>query len=258
MKNKDDIVATIRATRELSLPKWGHVESHHKNNNPHDIVTDLDGEIEEFLRVKFTAIDPETVFVGEEGGGDRSADSFWLVDPIDGTSHYVRGLPFCTTMVARIENGSVVFGAIYDFVNDVLYHAELGKGAYADATPIFVSERRLDEAKIGYESRLENENNVRKYLQVRKHVRTIQLMCSGYEHVLVATGKIEGRAGYKQYGHDYDYAPGALLIQEAGGIVTNIGTTTYDFRDTDYIATNKAVYEALTSGPDAPFPILEH
>jgi fructose-1,6-bisphosphatase/inositol monophosphatase family enzyme len=255
MNHKQDVLAVIRETRTLSFPRWGDVAASHKNNNPQDVVTELDREIEKVLQRELVAIDPETGFVGEEYGGDRSAPSFWLVDPIDGTSHFIRGTPFCTTMVARIEDGVVVFAAIYDFIQDVMYHAERGKGAFADDAPIRVSERGMGEAKIIYESRIEERDNVDKYLTVRARVRTIELLSSGYEHTLVATGKIEGRVAYNSYGNDYDYAPGALLVKEAGGLVANIGLRTYDYANTNYIAANRAVYEGLTSGAGAPFPI---
>jgi myo-inositol-1(or 4)-monophosphatase len=256
MNHKQDVLAVIRETRTLSFPRWGDVAATHKNNNAHDVVTELDRKIEKVLQRELTAIDPETAFVGEEYGGDRSMPSFWLVDPIDGTSHFVRGTPFCTTMVARIEGGVVVFAAIYDFIRDVMYHAERGKGAFADDAPIGVSERGLGEAQIIYESRIEGErDNVDKYLTVRNRVRTIELLSSGYEHALVATGKIEGRVAYNPYGHDYDYAPGALLVKEAGGVVANIGSDTYDYANTNYIAANRAVYEGLTSDANSPFPI---
>lgn len=183
MNHKQDVLAVIRETRALSFPRWGDVAATHKNNNAHDVVTELDREIVKVLQRELAAIEPKTAFVGEEYGGDRSAQIFWLVDPIDGTSHFVRGMPFCTTMVARIEDGVVVFAAIYDFIHNVMYHAERGKGAFEDDAPIRVSERGLEEARVIFESRIEERgDNVDKYLTVRARVRTIELLSSGYEH----------------------------------------------------------------------------
>jgi fructose-1,6-bisphosphatase/inositol monophosphatase family enzyme len=78
---------------------------------------------------------------------------------------------------------------------------------------------------------------------------------AGYEFVLVATGKLEGRICVDAFGKDYDFAPGSLLVSEAGGIVANIGSTTYDYRNTNLIAGNKALFDDLTQGTDAIFPI---
>ena len=73
--------------------------------------------------------------------------------------------------------------------------------------------------------------------------------------MLVATGKIEGRVNFDPWGKDYDYAAGSLLVQEAGGIVANLGKRTYDYRNYDYIAASPTMYKVLTEGPDAIFPI---
>ena len=257
MKDKQKILDIIRNTRTISLPAWGNVDVlRNKGAGTHDVVTELDESIERLLASEFLKIEPDIQFVGEEFGGNRSAKKFWLVDPIDGTGLFVRGLPFCTTMVALIEDGQVTFGAIYDFVNDVMYHAEKGGGAYEDNTPIRVSERDLTNAYMGYESRIEKQHNLEKFLEAKAHFGTIKFLCAGYEHVLVATGKIEGRITYDSYGYDYDFAPGSLLVSEAGGVVANIGKKTYDYTNTSYIASNPIVFKQLTRA-DSLFPISE-
>ena len=78
---------------------------------------------------------------------------------------------------------------------------------------------------------------------------------AGYEYILVAVGKLEGRVCFNPYGEDYDYAPGSLLVSEAGGKVTNIGSTKYDFNNLNFIAANKPLYKEWTEGKDALFPI---
>lgn len=245
----------IRATRNLSLPQWGTAEiSHHKSASAHDVVTQVDQDIEAFLKEEFNKLDPSISFVGEEFGGDRQSNKFWLVDPVDGTAHYIRGLPFCTTMVALVENGKVVFSAIYDFVNDDLYYAAAGGGAFKNDERIFVSTRTASDAYVAYESNLKKEGNIEKYLSVKGRVHTLNLITSGYEFVLVATGKIEGRICVDPYGKDYDFAPGTLLVAEAGGKVTNIGSDTYDYTNLNFIASNQEVHKALTLGADAIFP----
>lgn len=85
----------------------------------------------------------------------------------------------------------------------------------------------------------------------------IQTMSAGFEYAMVASGKLEGRITLDAYGKIWDYAPGSLLISEAGGIVTNIGKETYDYRNLNAIATNPVIYRELTQGADAIFPIEE-
>ncbi|RJQ37810.1 hypothetical protein C4552_00230 [Candidatus Parcubacteria bacterium] len=73
--------------------------------------------------------------------------------------------------------------------------------------------------------------------------------------MLVAEGKLDARIAFDPWGYDYDFASGVLLIAEAGGRVTNIGSTTYDYRNTNFIAANPVIFEELTKGPDAIFPL---
>jgi len=256
MKNYTEILNIIRNTRSITLPTWGNIEvQNQKNESAGSVVTAIDEQVEQHLATAFAEVMPDVQYVGEEFGGDRTAERFWLVDPIDGTGHYVHGLPYCTTMVALIEHGEVTFGAIYDFVNDVMYHAVKGHGAFANDVPIHVSSRELHQAYVCYETKLEKPDNLEKYLAFRKKCTALSHVCAGYEHVLVATGKIEGRIGFDPYGTDYDFAPGSLLISEAGGVVTNIGSSNYDFKNPNYIAANPNVHRALTEGIDALFPL---
>lgn len=252
----EKVLAIIRATRAKSLPYWGVAEvTGRKSGSPADIVTRLDLEIEQYLAKEFAALDPGIGFVGEEFGGDRNAARHWLVDPIDGTAHFVRGLPFCTTMAALIEEGRVTFSAIYDFLNDRMYHAQAGHGAFLNGTPIRVSERPLDGAYLFYESDLSKNDNAATYLKLSRRVTVMNTLNAGYEFAMVASGRIEGRICLDPYGNDYDFAPGALLVQEAGGALTNIGRAGFDYRNLSFIAANRPVHAALTSGPEAIFPV---
>lgn len=258
MTDFDAICEVIRKTRDTSLPHFGSAEiTHKKSTLATDVVTKTDHAVEQFLCTEFAKVDPSITFVGEEFGGDRNAERFWLVDPVDGTGTYIRGLPFCTTMVALIEHGEVTFSAIYDFVGDVLYHAIRGNGAFANEEKISVSQRPFAGSYIGYESRVEKEENLQKYMEVRKRCGMLKFMCAGYEFTLVATGKLEARVQYDPYGKDYDFAPGNLLVAEAGGVVANVGSNLYDYKNVNSIAANPIVYKELTEGPDALFPVIE-
>jgi len=240
----------------MLLPHYGNaVVTNQKSDVAADVVTELDQKIEEYLREELKKIEPGASFVGEETGGDRNAERFWLVDPIDGTAHFVRGMPFCTTMVALIDRGQVVFGVIYDFVNDVMYAAEKGKGTTINGVSTHVSERPLRKAYLGWESKFETEEDRDKFFALKKLCVPFSAMCVGYDLAMVAAGRLEGRVTFNGYGKDYDYAPGSLIVAEAGGHVANIGSTTYDYRNTNFITANPVIFEELTQGSDAIFPL---
>lgn len=251
----DTVGPILRQTRELSMPSFGKAdEISRKSDSPHDAVTVIDGDIERFLAERLRTHYPESEFFGEEYGGSSSA-RYWLCDPIDGTAHYIRGLPFCTTMLALIEDGEVQFGAIYDFVTDTLYHAERGAGAYRDDEPIHVSDRPLSESYIALETHLEKPENLRRFLALNEKVSLMHVLCCGYEFARVAEGKMDARISFDPYGKDWDYAPGPLVVAEAGGVVTNVGVRDFSFGNHDLIAASPRVYAALTQGDDALFPL---
>lgn len=251
----------VRGTRAMLLPHWGKIEAmKQKDSSAANVVTRLDEEVERYYATELKKIDSGSDFVGEEFGGDRQVKRFWIADPIDGTAHYIRGLPFCTTMLALIEDGQVNFSIIYDFINDIVYHARRGNGAYMNDWRIHVSDRPVSNSYAAYESQFEKPDkpeNMEKFLKFTEKTKSVRTVSAGYEYILVARGMLEGRVCFDPYGNDYDYAPGSLLVSEAGGIVANIGSTKYDFNNTDFIAANKPLYDYLTQRTDALFPIIE-
>jgi myo-inositol-1(or 4)-monophosphatase len=247
MDFKSTVLPILRSTRSITLPHWGKAKvMSNKGTRAHDVVTELDIAVEEQVKKELTELYPNIAFVGEEGGGDRDAQKLWLMDPIDGTAHFVRGLPFTTTMLAYIENGIVQCSAVYDFVRDDMYWAERGKGAYCNDTKISVSERRLKDAYVGWETHLDIPENSQRFKKLRKQTMIFSTISAGWEYAMVASGKLDGRVCFDPHGKDYDFAPGSLLVEEAGGVVRNIGKETYDYRNRDFIAANPIIYKELT------------
>ncbi len=249
--------AVTKAGEEL-VKHYGNIETEVKTGieiGMGDSVTALDLQTENFLADELRKFDPTISFHGEELGERSSSEIKWLVDPIDGTSFFARGLPFCATMVALVEDNQVVLSVIYDIANKDLYWAIKGHGAYCNEKRIQVSKRPLSRSLLAFETRLEDVDNFPLYLKVKKAANTIPAINSGFEFVMIASGKLDGRIAKNPYGNDWDYAPGALLVTEAGGIATNIGKTTYDYRNHDYIITNPMIHRELTKGANALFSI---
>ena len=247
-----EIINIVRSTRSLSLPHFGKIEAkEYKSGSSTDAVTEIDQQVEKFLATELAKIMPEVSFVGEEFGGDRESSSFWLVDPIDGTGHYIRGIPFCTTMLALISDKKVVFSIIYDFVNDIIYHAELGKGAFKNGVGIRVSDRPIEKSYLAIEINSSKAGNTELISKIRQKSNTLNLLCAGHDFVLVAEGKIEGRIMYDAFGKDYDFAPGSLLVSEAGGVVRNCKSDNYDYTNLDFVAVAPQIYESLVKAEDS-------
>ena len=227
---KDTVLPIIRSVREVLLPQWGKAEIIFKKTElSSDILTVLDQQTENLLKTKLAEAYPDIEFVGEEYGGNRDAERFWLVDPIDGTGHYARGLPFCTTMLALIEHGQVVFSAIYDFLNDDVYWAEKGKGAYKNDTPIHVSDRNPRDAYICSESKIYKKYNQEFLGEIVAKASYFSTVDTGWEFAMIASGKLDGRISFDPWGYDYDFAPGSCWSQKLAGlyrILVPLNTTT--------------------------------
>ena len=242
---RSSIVPFVEEAGVALAESFGKVEAVAFKSSPTDLVTELDRKTEQFLADRFKKLYPDIDFFGEEFGGNDKAERFWLVDPIDGTNQFIRGNPFATTMVSLIESGQVVFALIYNFITKEMCVAEKGKGATMNGEPIHVSGRDFQRAEVGFETNLKKKENGEKFLAVAAKCSIIRTHNSGYEHLLVATGRMEARACLDPSGKDWDYAPGSLLVSEAGGIVRNLGSGSYDFRNHDFIAGNPIVFEEL-------------
>ena len=249
----------VKAGKNL-VRYYGDIESNQKSSTnayAKNLVTLLDLETEQFLYDRFYAFDSTIGFRGEEMGVRKDSPMTWLVDPIDGTTHFIRGLPFCTTMVALVRNHQVILSVIHDFVHNDTYWAIKGQGAYKNEIQISVSTRPLSECLFCFETNLRVNDNMNTYLKLRKESSILNTLSGGFEFAMVASGKRDGRIAKDPFGDDYDYAPGSLLVAEAGGIVRNIGKTNYDYRNHDYIAANPVAYQQLTTGPGSVFPTVD-
>lgn len=241
-----DILPLIEKTGESLRAEFGRAKAvSQKTERPIDFVTELDRSTENFIAAELHKLYPSIEFMGEEYGGNDTAEQFWLLDPIDGTGHFMRAVPFCTTMLALVQHGEPVFSVIYNFVSREMYVAEKGKGATLNGKPIHVSSRPIRDSYLLVETDYGKEENLKRFLSLATRHSVLKTANSGYEFTLVATGKIEAKICFDPDGKDWDYAPGSLLISEAGGIVRNIGSDSYSYRNHDFIAGNPVVYEEI-------------
>ncbi|MCA8930342.1 MAG: inositol monophosphatase [Alphaproteobacteria bacterium] len=113
-----------------------------------DFVTQADRAVERLLRERLPALLPGSEVLGEEEGGAVAADRLWVVDPIDGTTNYIRGLPHWCVSVALLERGALRLGLVYAPELDWLYRAEAGKGAMRNGEPLRRVPVAADEALL--------------------------------------------------------------------------------------------------------------
>jgi myo-inositol-1(or 4)-monophosphatase len=258
-KKYQSVFDLVEKAGDRLLPSFGNIETlkHKDAGSDASALTQLDLDTEKFLTEGLSKLFPEIGFHGEEYGIQGDKKYFWTLDPIDGTSHFVRGLPFCTVMVGLIKDGEVIFGLIYDFVKKDFYWAEKGKGAYKNRQLLHVSDRPMNRAYISFETNFGISGALELYKKVSLASTDFRSVNAGWEFAQIASGKLDGRILLHPYCSLWDVAPGSLLVAEAGGKVANIGSQTYDVFNRDFMTVNPKVYEFLTQGNDAIFPITK-
>ena len=221
-------VAAARSGGEVLVANWrnlphGSVEEKTKN----DFVTHADRESEERIVAAIRERFPEDAFLGEEGGRrmGREGARVWIIDPLDGTSNFVSGFPFWCVSIAAWEGEELVAAVVWDPLRDEMYTAERGSGAWRNGTRLAVSGRPgLEGAFIATGFPFRNRHKIDSYLALFKavfvHARAIRRAGSAaLDLAYVAAGVFDGFFEFRLA--PWDIAAGALLIEEAGGGLTD-------------------------------------
>jgi len=235
---------TLEGLRPRLLETQGNIE--HRLKDDKTAVTEMDLLVEDRLRQSLAAFDKRIGFGGEESGVDLEQPTFWLVDPIDGTEPFIRGMPFATNMIALIHHGEPILSVIYNFVLDDYYVAIKGEGATCNGHTIHVSSRGMGRAWVTIGTASGESGVEGLYDRISTTVNAVRRYgASGFEYTQIASGALEARITFHGHGFAWDFAPGALLVQEAGGRAANIGATSYDFRNLNHIVANSTTFEEL-------------
>lgn len=220
--HSDFINELLRSLRSEIMAAYGQVD--HDVKEDLSVVTEIDKKVEQKIIDALNSELPDHGILGEEHGQQGSTDTYWVIDPIDGTESYVRGLPGATSMMALVEDGVAVQSYIYDPVDDIMYSAFKGGGAYADDEQIKVLNRPIDRSIVATSTGLGRFSpEVLKDIYDTGVFYVSQYFGSGLKAVYMATGKIDGIIAYNKPGGGggpWDFIPTQLLIEEAGAKIT--------------------------------------
>jgi myo-inositol-1(or 4)-monophosphatase len=204
------------------LAHAGFGTSSTKMKGVHDVVTEMDGAVERYIRAQIARRYPEDAVLGEEEGG-ATGERLWIIDPIDGTANYARGLPRYCVSIGYAERGTPVLGAIYDPSHDWLYSAARGEGAWHDGERMRVSETGDMQAatvELGWSTRRPASAYVDMIGRVFAAGAAMRRAGSGALGLVdVAAGRVEGYA--ELHINSWDCAAGIVLVQEAGGFTND-------------------------------------
>jgi myo-inositol-1(or 4)-monophosphatase len=245
------IAAARKAGRALKRD-FGEVEKLQVSlKGPANFVSAADRRAEETLYAELSKARPGYSFLGEEGGNREGADKThtWIVDPLDGTTNFLHGIPqFCISIGLQRE-GTIVAGIIYNPANEELFVAERGKGAFLNDQRIRVAaRRRLSEAVIAcglpHLGRGNIANGHRETLAVQVQVAGLRRFgAAALDLAWVAAGRLDGY--WERDVKAWDIAAGMLIVREAGGFVSDCDGADEMLAKGNIVAGNESIHKEL-------------
>jgi myo-inositol-1(or 4)-monophosphatase len=215
-----------------------------RHKGPADPVTATDLAAEDIIVSTIRSAWPDSQFLGEEGHrAPASADNLWVVDPIDGTRNFAHEIPFFCVSIALTRHSKPILGVVYDPIRNETFHAERGQGAYLNNKRIHVSRKReLEDAILCSTLMPTRQLDVAHValpmlVLLQPLVQSVRLMGSAALHLsYVACGRFD--IAFHDSVHAWDVMAGTLLVQEAGGIVTNLMGRPLSTLSRDCVAAN--------------------
>lgn len=215
-----------------------------------DLVTDVDRLSEEHIINTITKSFPEHSILSEESGGiSKEGDYRWIVDPLDGTTNFFHSYPFVSVSIAVEYRGTVIIGVVYDPIKHELFHAIKGKGAFLNNKRIHVSQVKSIEQSLlatgfPYDLRTSKDNNLDHWIKFIKRAQAIRRDGSAaLDLCYVACARFDGFWEIKL--KPWDVASGTIIVQEAGGRVTNFKGEPYSIYTDQIVASNSHIHNIL-------------
>ena len=254
MNNQPPIInifekAVRKAGRALSKD-FGEIEHLQiQSKNLGDFVTKADLTSEKILLETLQYYYPKYSYLSEEKGEiEGSHEEMIVIDPIDGTTNFIHGIPIFGIVVARLYNNDITDGVIFNPATNDFFWASKGKGAWCNNSRLRVSKREnIDECIVG--TGIPHLNKI--YKNYLKEIDQISKVCSGLRRLgsasidlaYVAAGKLD--AYWERNLNLWDVSSGVLLIKEAGGKVTEPSGNSWNINSKDILASNTKVHEII-------------
>jgi len=239
-KAEEAIMATLRAVQPKLMKAFGNVSYDSKSDTTP--VTEFDKEVEVLLKDALKKVDSEAGFLGEEFGAEGSKENYWVIDPIDGTESFIRGLPTCRNQLAYISNNEVIYALVYRFPTDDLYTAHKGRGAFKNGKRINISKKPLQKCWLEMSLNLLDPESYDMFKRVRPEIAGMMVT---RDYLLSIEGIVDGSICYGHEGGPWDFAPRILLAKEAGARVANVGKETCDFNERNLVYIHPDNFEEL-------------
>ena len=230
----EQIISIVREAGEIVLSAHDVWSQTHEKSSAADLVTEYDLAVERFLKEKLPPLVPGSLFFGEEEKENASPLTGWvfIVDPIDGTTNFVRGLKHSAISVALARDGAVEYGVVYDPYKDEIFSAKRGGGAFLNGRPVRVSERPLDQGVFGMGTAIYDRQFIAPTMRLteqlfRRSCDFRRLGAAALDLCNVACGRLDLFFEYSL--SPWDHAAGGLILTEAGGVLSTLEGRPMDY-----------------------------
>jgi len=233
------IKAAEKASKSI-IRDFGEIEKLQvSKKGPHDFVTKTDKHVEKILIEELSKTKKNYSFLTEETGiiKNKDKENIWIIDPIDGTTNFLHGIPHFAISIAFKSKDELLSGLIFDPIKDEMFFAEKDKGAFLNNQRLRVSNKNSLE-----ECLFSSNNEGVKY-------SNLNMRCSGsaaLDLAYVASGRFDGY--FQKKINLWDVAAGTLMVKEAGGIVNDINE--FDINNIDIKASSASIHEKMLKNLD--------
>lgn len=222
----ENIEKLLRYCGDIILTADRSALSINEKSGAADFVTAYDKKIEDILHEKLLEIVPDAEFVGEESANNLAlGKKRFIVDPIDGTTNFIKDYHMSCISVALVEDEEPVLGIVYNPYLDEMFVAQKGRGAFCNGKPIHVSNKELSQGIFLFGSSPYNEELSKKSFELAYECfqKSLDIRRSGsaaLDLCSIAAGRAE--LYFELILSPWDYAAGSLIVTEAGGVITDI------------------------------------
>ena len=240
--NLNMMIKASEKASKIIIRDFGELENLQvSKKGPKDFVTKTDKRVEKILIDELEKSKKNFSFITEESGKilNKNKEVFWIIDPIDGTTNFMHGIPHFAISIALQNNGEIIIGLIYDPIKNEIFYAEKNSGSYINNNRIRVSSKsNLDDCLFA------TNNEGIKSIYPKLNMRNTG--CAALDLAYVGCGRFDG------YFHNrinlWDVAAGKIIIEEAGGKVNNIEK--FKINNIDIRAGNPNIYEKMLKKVD--------
>ncbi len=233
-------IEAAQAGEKIAL-KYFQTDLEIKTKTDNSILTIADIETEKVIKKHITRQFPDATFLAEESGGNTKENNFWIIDPIDGTRLFAKGIPFWSILIAHYKNGEINLGVCSVPGQKRLLVAEKGKGAFLNGKRVNVSTQKNVKGAFGSFGSLHRFKSPDPILKLTKK----EAILRSYEHAYALTFLAAGNMDVviDAYGTPWDYAPFISIISEAGGKVTDFEGKPWNLNTKNLVAPNGLLHD---------------